>query len=182
MFDEVQCGIGRTGTLYAYQQLDVNPDILATAKGLGGGFPIGACLATEEIASTLIPGTHGSTFGGNPLATAVGNAVIDTLNNPDFLSNVNDLGSYLKAELSILVERYPQLLSEVKGIGLMLGLYCVIDAGQLITRLQEHKLLVVKAGGNSVRLLPALNVSKKEIDFAIEIISKALLDIENNQT
>jgi acetylornithine/N-succinyldiaminopimelate aminotransferase len=182
MFDEVQCGIGRTGTLYAYQQLDVNPDLLATAKGLGGGFPIGACLATEEIASTLIPGTHGSTFGGNPLATAVGNAVIDTLNNADFLINVNDLGRYLKAELSILVERYPQLLSEVKGIGLMLGLYCVIDAGQLITRLQEHKLLVVKAGGNSVRLLPALNVSKKEIDFAIEIISKALLDIENNQT
>ena len=182
MFDEVQCGIARTGTLYAYQQLDVDPDILATAKGLGGGFPIGACLATEEIASTLIPGTHGSTFGGNPLATAVGNAVMDTLNNADFLMNVKELGRYLKAELSILVERYPQLLSEVKGIGLMLGLYCVIDAGQLITRLQEHKLLVVKAGGNSVRLLPALNVSKKEIDSAIEIISKTLLDIENNQT
>ena len=182
MFDEVQCGIARTGTLYAYQQLDVDPDILATAKGLGGGFPIGACLATEEIASTLIPGTHGSTFGGNPLATAVGNAVMDTLNNADFLINVKELGRYLKAELSILVERYPQLLSEVKGIGLMLGLYCVIDAGQLITRLQDHKLLVVKAGGNSVRLLPALNVSKKEIDSAIAIISKTLLDIENNQT
>jgi acetylornithine/N-succinyldiaminopimelate aminotransferase len=182
MFDEVQCGIARTGTLYAYQQLDVDPDILATAKGLGGGFPIGACLATEEIASTLIPGTHGSTFGGNPLATAVGNAVMDTLNNADFLINVKELGRYLKAELSILVERYPQLLSEVKGIGLMLGLYCVIDAGQLITRLQEHKLLVVKAGGNSVRLLPALNVSKKEIDSAIAIISKTLLDMENNQT
>jgi len=178
----VQCGIARTGTLYAYQQLGVNPDILATAKGLGGGFPIGACLATEAIASTLVPGTHGSTFGGNPLATAVGNAVMDTLNNSEFLKNVNELGSYLKAELSILVERYPQLLSEVKGLGLMLGLYCIIDAGQLITRLQEHKLLVVKAGGNSVRLLPALNVSKKEIDSAIAIISKALLDIENNQT
>jgi acetylornithine/N-succinyldiaminopimelate aminotransferase len=182
MFDEVQCGIARTGTLYAYQQLDVDPDILATAKGLGGGFPIGACLATEEIASTLIPGTHGSTFGGNPLATAVGNAVMDTLNNADFLMNVKELGRYLKAELSILVERYPQLLSEVKGIGLMLGLYCVIDAGQLIRRLQEHKLLVVKAGGNSVRLLPALNVSKKEIDSAIVIISKTLLNMENNQT
>jgi acetylornithine/N-succinyldiaminopimelate aminotransferase len=182
MFDEVQCGIARTGTLYAYQQLDVNPDMLATAKGLGGGFPIGACLATEEIARTLVPGTHGSTFGGNPLATAVGNAVMDTVNEPDFLQNINQLGCYLKAELSILAERYPQLLSEVKGLGLMLGLYCVIDAGQLIARLQEHKLLVVKAGGNSVRLLPALNVNKKEIDSAIEIISKALLDIENNQT
>lgn len=181
MFDEVQCGIARTGTLYGYQQLDVNPDILTTAKGLGGGFPIGACLATEEIARTLIPGTHGSTFGGNPLATAVGNAVMDTLNNADFLHNVNQLGCYLKAELSILVERYPQLLSEVKGLGLMLGLYCIIDAGQLIAQLQEQKLLVVKAGGNSVRLLPALNVSKKEIDSAIEIIDKSLLNIENNR-
>ena len=180
MFDEVQCGIARTGTLYAYQQLGVNPDILSTAKGLGGGFPIGACLATEEIAKTLVPGTHGSTFGGNPLATAVGNAVIDTLNETDFLNNVNELGCYLKAELSILAARHPQLLSEVKGLGLMLGLYCVIDAGQLIARLQEHKLLVVKAGGNSVRLLPALNVSKKEIDSAIEIISKTLLNIEKN--
>ena len=182
MFDEVQCGIARTGTLYAYQQLGVNPDILTTAKGLGGGFPIGACLATEEIAKTLVPGTHGSTFGGNPLATAVGNAVIDTLNKADFLKNVNELGCHLKAELSILAERHPQLLTEVKGLGLMLGLYCVIDAGQLIARLQEHKLLVVKAGGNSVRLLPALNVSKKEIDSAIEIISKALLNIEKDYT
>ena len=180
MFDEVQCGIARTGTLYAYQQLGVNPDILTTAKGLGGGFPIGACLATEEVASALVPGTHGSTFGGNPLATAVGNAVMDTLNNADFLNNVSELGNYLKAELSILVARYPQLLSDVKGLGLMLGLYCLTDAGQLITRLQEQNLLVVKAGGNSVRLLPALNVSKKEIDSAIEIISKALSDIENN--
>jgi acetylornithine/N-succinyldiaminopimelate aminotransferase len=105
---------------------------------------------------------------------------MDTLNNADFLKNVSELGSYLKAELSILVARYPQLLSDVKGLGLMLGLYCLTDAGQLITRLQEQNLLVVKAGGNSVRLLPALNVSKKEIDSAIEIISKALSDIENN--
>ena len=180
MFDEVQCGIARTGSLYAYQQLGVNPDILATAKGLGGGFPIGACLATEEVACSLVAGTHGSTFGGNPLATAVGNAVMDTLNDADFLRNVSELGDYLKAELSTLVQRYPLLLSEVKGLGLMVGLYCLTDAGQLITRLQEQKLLVVKAGGNSVRLLPALNVSKKEIDSAVEIFRKALSDIENN--
>lgn len=178
MFDEVQCGIGRTGSLYAYQQLGVSPDVLATAKGLGGGFPIGACLATEEVACALVAGTHGSTFGGNPLATAVGNAVMDTLNDTDFLRNVSELGGYLKAELQKLVELYPLLLSEVRGLGLMLGLYCRTDAAQLIARLQEHKLLVVKAGGNSIRLLPALNVSKKEIDSAVEIINKVLSDIE----
>ncbi len=180
MFDEVQCGIARTGTLYAYQQLGVSPDILATAKGLGGGFPIGACLATEEVASALVAGTHGSTFGGNPLATAVGNAVMDTLNDPDFLNKVRELGTYFKNELQKLVKRYPLLLKEVRGLGLMLGLYCLTDAGQLIARLQEQKLLVVKAGRNSVRLLPALNVTKNEIDSAVKIISKALLDIENS--
>jgi len=110
MFDEVQCGIARTGSLYAYQQLGVDPDILATAKGLGGGFPIGACLATEEVAAALVAGTHGSTFGGNPLATAVGNAVFDTLNDSGFLSNVRALGSYFKQELKKLVESYPSLL------------------------------------------------------------------------
>lgn len=180
MFDEVQCGVARTGSLYAYQQLGVSPDLLATAKGLGGGFPIGACLATEEVAAALVAGTHGSTFGGNPLATAVSNVVIDTLNDAGFLKNVSDLGIYLKAELQKLVERYPLLLSEVKGLGLMLGLYCLTDAGQLITRLQEQKLLLVKAGGNSVRLLPALNISKNEIDSAVKIINKTLSDIENN--
>ncbi len=179
MFDEVQCGIGRTGSLYAYQQLGVNPDILASAKGLGGGFPIGACLATEEVAAALVAGSHGSTFGGNPLATAVGNAVIDTLNNKDFLNNVSELGSYFKLELEKLIARYPALLSEVRGLGLMLGLYCVTDAAQLITRLRELKLLVVKAGNNSIRLLPALNVSKAEIDSAVEILDKALSSIEN---
>ncbi|MBL4581737.1 MAG: aspartate aminotransferase family protein [Gammaproteobacteria bacterium] len=181
MLDEVQCGIGRTGSLYAYQQLGIKPDILATAKGLGGGFPIGACLATEEVAAALVAGTHGSTFGGNPLATAVSNAVLDTLNDADFLKNVSELGGYLKAELAILIERYPRLLTEVRGLGLMLGLYCQTDAGRLITRLQAQKLLVVKAGGNSIRLLPALNVSKEEIDSAVETISKVLADIENNQ-
>lgn len=180
MFDEVQCGIARTGSLYAYQQFGVNPDILTTAKGLGGGFPIGACLATEEVACALAAGTHGSTFGGNPLATAVGNAVIDTLNDEGFLRRISELGDYLKAELTVLVERYPLLLSRVKGLGLMLGLYCLTDAGQLIAGLQKKKLLAVKAGGNSVRLLPSLNVSKEEIDSAVEIINMALSDIENN--
>jgi len=180
MFDEVQCGIARTGSLYAHQQLGVSPDILASAKGLGGGFPIGACLATEQVAEALVPGSHGSTFGGNPLATAVGNAVLEQLSDKDFLANVSDLGSYLKAELEKLINHYPLLLSRVRGLGLMVGLYCLTDAGDLIARLQARKLLVVKAGGNSIRLLPALNVSKQEIDSAVEIIANTLADIENN--
>ncbi len=179
MFDEVQCGIARTGSLYAHQQLGVTPDILASAKGLGGGFPIGACLATEEVAAALTAGSHGSTFGGNPLATAVGNAVFDQVNDSAFLMHVSELGAYLESGLEELVQHHPTLLKEVRGLGLMLGLYCQTDAGELITRLQEHRLLVVKAGSNSIRLLPALNVKKTEIDAALEIIAKALLEIEN---
>ncbi len=174
MFDEVQCGIARTGNLYAYQLMGVSPDVLATAKGLGGGFPIGACLATEEAASALTPGTHGSTFGGNPLATAVGNAVIDIVNEESFLNNVKDLGNHFKAGLQKLVENHPSLLKQVSGIGLMLGLVCEADAAELIKRLQQEKLLVVKAGGNSIRLLPALNVSREEIDSATQIINAVL--------
>ncbi|MEX0963008.1 MAG: aspartate aminotransferase family protein [Pseudohongiellaceae bacterium] len=179
MFDEVQCGIARTGSLFAHQQLGVTPDVLASAKGLGGGFPIGACLTTEAVGAALTVGTHGSTFGGNPLATAVANAVFDQVNDSAFLMNVSELGSYLKSGLKKLVNHHPGLLNEVRGLGLMIGLFCVTDAGQLISRLQQHKLLVVKAGGNSIRLLPALNVSKSEIDSALKIIAKVLLEIEN---
>ncbi|MDG2337287.1 MAG: aspartate aminotransferase family protein [Gammaproteobacteria bacterium] len=178
MFDEVQCGIARTGSLYAYQQLGASPDLLASAKGLGGGFPIGACLAIEKVALALAPGSHGSTFGGNPLATAVGNAVLDELVDDIFLSNVRNMGVYFKEELELLVERFPTLLCEVRGLGLMLGLYCLTDAGQLIAHLQNHKLLVVKAGANSIRLLPALNVSKEEVDSALEILTKTLIEIQ----
>jgi len=174
MFDEVQCGVARTGSLYAYQQLGVTPDILASAKGLGGGFPIGACLATEKFASALSVGTHGSTFGGNPLAMSVGNAVISQVATAEFLSSVQDLGAYLKAGLEQLVDQHPSLLKSVNGIGLMIGLDSEIDAGELIARLQSEKMLAVKAGRNSVRLLPALNVSKEEIDLALETLAKAL--------
>jgi len=174
MFDEVQCGIARTGHLYAYQLLGVTPHILASAKGLGGGFPIGACLATEELAAALSPGTHGSTFGGNPLATAVGNAVLEIVSESDFLSNVRELGTYLNARLQTLIDTHSSLLKEVTGVGLMVGLVCKADAGELIKQLQQHKLLAVKAGGNSIRLLPALNVSQAEIDSALEIMDKVL--------
>ena len=174
MFDEVQCGVARTGSLYAYQQLGVDPDILATAKGLGGGFPIGACLATETAATALSAGTHGSTFGGNPLAMAVGNAVIEVVADDGFLQNVQDSGAYLRTQLEQLVSSHSELLKSVQGIGLMIGLVCEVDAGELIARLQQEKLLVVKAGGNSIRLLPALNVTREEIDAALTIISRVL--------
>lgn len=180
MFDEVQCGIARTGSLYAHQQLGVTPDLLATAKGLGGGFPIGACLATEDVAAALIPGSHGSTFGGNPLATAVGNAVFEQVNEPAFLKNVRDLGHQLKSGLQKLIREHPTLLLDTRGLGLMLGLFCKTDAGELIARLQKNKLLVVKAGSNSIRLLPALNVGSEEIDSALKIMSNTLLEIEKD--
>jgi len=178
MFDEVQCGVARTGTLYAHQQMGVTPDILASAKGLGGGFPIGACLTTEAVAEALTAGSHGSTFGGNPLATAVGNAVFDKVSDKPFLKNVSSLGEYFKSELENLIDSHPKLLKEVRGIGLMLGLYCHTDAGQLIARLQANKLLAVKAGANSLRLLPALNVDRVEIDAALGILSKTLTEID----
>ncbi|PCJ26100.1 MAG: acetylornithine transaminase [SAR86 cluster bacterium] len=174
MLDEVQCGVGRTGSLYAHQQLGVNPDVLASAKGLGGGFPIGACLATEELASALSVGTHGSTFGGNPLAMSVGNAVMEIVSNEDFLNNVIDSGNYFKEELEKLINTHSDLLKSVSGTGLMIGLVCEIDSATLIAKLQEQKLLVVKAGGNSLRLLPALNVSREEIDLALSILKKVL--------
>jgi len=174
MFDEVQCGVGRTGTLYAYQQLGTTPDILASAKGLGGGFPVGACLATEAVAASMTAGSHGSTFGGNPLGMAVANAVIDELSSPGFLQQVVDNSAYLLEGLQDLVQNHPRLLKGVAGLGFMLGLQCEIPAADLITRLQENGMLVVKAGGNDVRLLPPLNVTRDELDEALTILAKVL--------
>ena len=174
MLDEVQCGVGRTGTLYAHQQMGIEPDILATAKGLGGGFPIAACLARELVASALTLGSHGSTFGGNPLAMSVGNAVIGELRKDGFLQQVVESGNYLKEKLEELQSSYPQLIERVSGLGLMVGLFCKTDAGALLARLREEKLLLVKAGNNSVRILPALNVSRQEIDSALSIMDKVL--------
>ena len=174
MFDEVQCGVARTGTLFAYEQYDVIPDILASAKGLGGGFPVGATLATDKAAAVMVAGTHGSTFGGNPLAMAVANAVIDEVSQVDFLQQVNKLGAYLTEQLQQLVAAYPQLISEVNGKGLMLGVKCLINNGEFIQAVQNKKLLLVKAGAGYVRLLPALNVSIKEVDLAIGIMRDTL--------
>lgn len=174
MFDEVQCGLARSGTLYAYQQTGVSPDILVSAKGLGGGFPIGACLATEQVASVMVAGSHGSTFGGNPLAGAVGNAVLDEVTGPGFMDSLNDNARYLREQLQGLVASHPDKLEKITGAGLMIGVKCRINNGELIAELTRRKMLTVKAGGNSLRLLPALNVNRREIDQALQILDSAL--------
>lgn len=174
MFDEVQCGIARSGTLYAHQQSGVTPDILASAKGLGGGFPIGACLVTEAAAAPMVAGTHGSTFGGNPLATAVANAVLDEVSKPAFLDGVRQKSAYLRQGLEKLIARFPELLREVTGTGLMIGLACRASNAELIAAFTQAKLLTVKSGGNSIRLLPPLNVRTEEMDQALTKIESVL--------
>ncbi|MDP2141217.1 MAG: aspartate aminotransferase family protein [Gammaproteobacteria bacterium] len=167
MFDEVQSGVGRSGYLYAYQASGVTPDLLASAKGLGGGFPIGACLSTERVAAPMIAGTHGSTFGGNPLATAVGNAVLDVIMAPGFLEESMQIAACLRAGLTDLIADYPSVVSEQTGLGFMIGLKCAIPNTDFIAALKDAKMLVVKAGANTIRLLPPLNVTREEIDLAL---------------
>jgi acetylornithine/N-succinyldiaminopimelate aminotransferase len=174
MFDEVQCGVGRTGSFYAHQQMGVEPDIMASAKGLGGGFPIAACLAKEFVASSLTLGSHGSTFGGNPLGMSVGNAVVGELTREGFLQRVVASGEYFREQLEQIQVKYPEHIDRISGLGLMIGVYCKTDAAELLTKLKAEKLLLVKAGANSVRILPALNVSYEEIDSALSIMDQVL--------
>lgn len=180
MFDEVQSGMGRTGYLFAHEALGVTPDLLASAKGLGGGFPIGACLSTERVAEVMTAGTHGSTFGGNPLATAVGNAVLDVIAEPAFLQQVQARSARLRSGLDELINRYPDVLAEHTGLGLMTGLRCVCSNADLIKAMHEQKLLAVKAGGNSVRLLPPLNITESEVDEALSLLDKACASLHNS--
>lgn len=173
MFDEVQCGIGRTGRLFGHQWTEITPDVMAIAKGLGGGFPIGCCLATRRVAETMTAGSHGSTFGGNPLAMAVANAVLDVLVADGFLDRVIDMGHLLRDHLDVLMHRFPEVVMEVRGIGLMVGLKCVVPNRQLIDRLHGEGLLTVPAADNVVRLLPPLIVGEREIDEAIRALTAA---------
>lgn len=181
MYDEVQCGAGRTGSLYAYQQLGTAPDLLASAKGLGGGFPIGACLATERVAAPMVAGTHGSTFGGNPLATAVGNVVIDEIMAPGFLDNVHERARHLRNGLDRLVALYPSLIAGYTGMGLMIGLQCLVPNTELLDALQQRRMLVAKAGGNSLRLLPPLNINAEDIDNALTTLDQACRAISDRR-
>jgi acetylornithine/N-succinyldiaminopimelate aminotransferase len=171
-FDEVQCGMGRTGKLFAHEWAGVTPDIVATAKGIGGGFPVGACLATEKAAAALTPGSHGSTFGGNPLAMAVGNAVLDVLLAEGFLSRVEKMGTLLQKRLDALIAKYPKLFEEVRGKGLMLGLKCRVPNTDMQNKLREAGLLTVGAGDNVLRLLPPLIIEERHIDEALAILDK----------
>ena len=172
IFDEVQCGMSRSGSLFAYSLAHTEPDIMGLAKGIGGGFPVGAVLATERAAAGMVPGTHGSTYGGNPLAMAAANAVLDIMLEPNFLESVQEKGDYLKKELDTLVKSYPKVMESVRGTGLMLGIKCCVPNLDLMTAFRNHKLLTVVAGENVLRILPPLNVEISELDEAIEIIDK----------
>lgn len=172
-FDEVQTGMGRTGELFAYKRLGVTPDVMSLAKALGGGFPIGAVLATAEAASGMAPGSHGSTFGGNPLAIAAANAVLDVMLKPGFFAHVQKMSLLLKQKLASVVDRYPTVLSEVRGEGLLIGVKAVVPSGDLVTRLREEKLLTVGAGDNVVRFLAPLIVSEAEIEQSVQCLERA---------
>ena len=177
ILDEVQCGIGRSGKFFAFEYANVKPDIVPIAKGIGGGFPIGAVLMTKKVAKAMVPGTHGSTFGGNPLAMAVGNAVLDQINR-SLLNNVNKMSKYFIHELNEIKIKYPKIIKEVRGVGLLIGLQLFKDQTEFIKKLMENKLLTIRAAENVVRILPPLNVKKREIDIALKIISKVCNDIK----
>ena len=176
ILDEVQCGIGRSGDFFAFEKSKVKPDIVPIAKGIGGGFPLGAVLMNKKVASGMIPGTHGSTFGGNPLAMAVGNAVMDTVSNKKFLNNVKSLSKYFFSHLNLLKEKYPNIIKEIRGRGLLIGIQLQTDQTKFIKKLMDNKLLTIRAAENVVRVLPPLNVKKSEIDKALQIISKVCLE------
>jgi acetylornithine/N-succinyldiaminopimelate aminotransferase len=173
IFDEVQCGMGRTGKLWAHEWAGVVPDVMMAAKGLGGGFPVGALLATEKVASVMGPGAHGSTFGGNTLAMAIGNAVLDVMLAPGFLENVDVQAKALRAKLETVAASHPKVLSGVRGAGLLLGLQCLVPNTALAERLRDHKLLAITAGDNIVRLAPPLIIGPREIDAACAALDAA---------
>ena len=172
ILDEVQCGIGRTGKFFAFEHAKVKPDIVPIAKGIGGGFPIGAVLMTKKAASGMIPGTHGSTFGGNPLAMSVGNAVLDQIFKKGFLTNVKKISKYFQSELKKIQSEYSKIIKDVRGVGLLIGLQLHKDHTEFIKKLMDNNLLTIRAGENVIRILPPLTVKKKEIDLAIKIIRK----------
>jgi acetylornithine/N-succinyldiaminopimelate aminotransferase len=170
IFDEVQTGLGRTGRLFAHEWDGVGPDVMALAKGLGGGFPIGACLATNAAGEFMTPGTHGSTFGGNPLAMAVANAVLDVVLENGFLDQVRQIAGALNQRLSGLVAAYPGVFAEVRGTGLLIGLRCEVPNAEVIEAARAHGLLLAPAGDNVARLLPPLIVGEREVEEAIGIL------------
>jgi acetylornithine/N-succinyldiaminopimelate aminotransferase len=178
IFDEVQTGIGRTGSFFAYERTGVTPDIMAIAKGIGGGFPLGACLGSAEAAKGMTVGTHGSTYGGNPLATALGNAVLDVTLAPRFLDHVRRIGLLFKQRLAELKDRHPAVIAEVRGEGLLIGLRTIVPNAKLVDALRAEKMLAPAAGDNVVRLLPPRIAGEAEISEAMARIDRACMAIE----
>ena len=177
ILDEVQCGIGRSGDFFAFEKSKVKPDIVPIAKGIGGGFPIGAVLMNKKVASGMTAGTHGSTFGGNPLAMAVGNSVMDIIANKKFLKNVKNISKYFLVNLNKIKEKYPGVIKEIRGRGLLIGIQLHTDQTNFIKKLMDNKLLTIRAAENVVRILPPLNVKKNEIDQAIKVIKKVCIEV-----
>ena len=178
ILDEVQCGISRSGDFFSFEQSKVKPDIVPIAKGIGGGFPIGAVLMNKKVASGMKPGTHGSTFGGNPLAMAVGNAVMDIVSRKKFLNNIKNLSKYFFINLNKMKEKYPNVIKEIRGRGFLIGIQLQKDQTKFIKKLMDNRLLTIRAAENVVRILPPLNVKKNELDQALKIIEKVCSDIK----
>ena len=178
ILDEVQCGIGRSGDFFAFEKSKVKPDIVPIAKGIGGGFPIGAVLMSKKVAAGMKPGTHGSTFGGNPLAMAVGNKVMDIVSTKKFLNNVRRSSKYFFLNLNKLKEKYPSIIKGIRGRGLLIGVELHTDQTKFIKKLMDNKLLTIRAAENVVRILPPLNVKQNEINIALKIIDKVCSELK----
>ena len=178
ILDEVQCGISRSGDFFAFEKSRIKPDIVPIAKGIGGGFPIGAVLMNKKVAAGMTPGTHGSTFGGNPLAMAVGNTVMDIVSTKQFLNNVTKNSKYFLSNLNKLKEKYPKIIKEIRGRGLLIGIQLYKNQSNFIKKLMDNKLLTIRAAYQVVRVLPPLNVKKKEIDQALKIINKVCAELK----
>jgi len=177
ILDEVQCGIGRTGDFFAFEKSKVKPDIVPIAKGIGGGFPIGAVLMNKKVASCMTPGTHGSTFGGNPLAMKIGSTVLDIVSSKKFLNNVKKNAKYFHDQLHKIKDEFPKIIKEIRGRGFLIGLQLYKDQTNFIKNLMKKKLLTIRAAENVVRILPPLNVKKNEIDQALKVIKKVCIEI-----
>jgi acetylornithine/N-succinyldiaminopimelate aminotransferase len=176
ILDEVQCGIGRSGDFFAFEKSKVKPDIVPIAKGIGGGFPIGAVLMNKKVASGMVAGTHGSTFGGNPLAMQVGNTVFDIVSKKSFLDNIKKNSKYFLKRLNKIKNEYPNIIEEIRGRGFLIGLKLRKDQSNFIKKLMDNKLLTIRAADNVVRILPPLNVKKSELDLALKIIKKVCFE------
>ena len=178
ILDEVQCGIGRSGDFFAFEKSRVKPDIVPIAKGIGGGFPIGAVLMNKKVATSMAPGTHGSTFGGNPLAMSVGNTVMDIISNKKFLNNVKSLSKYFLFKLNKIHKKYPNVIKQIRGRGFLIGIQLYKDQTEFIKKLMDNQLLTIRAAENVIRILPPLNVKKNELDLALKIIEKVCSQIK----